>query len=316
MTTENTGGEVAAENGAADGAYGGGGDVSPEDATYEELLAHLDAADEDDEGQSQDEPEIEDDSSSSSEEDGEQESDDESPSGNIHPEHAALQKEVAEMRQMMKQQETFIGRQKSQIGDLRKARDQLIAAREQIQQGLADKDYADPGGAIEDRLALRDIDQRVNDLDAQEGYEAHVQSAQAAFNQYFKQGDVSAEEMALALQRDGVSNEEISAFVQDPYAAFSPAALVQLGHRARAETMLTKLVGAAKALKAERDQLKGELKNRRSGGDVIKSIEKAARSTPMLTAATGGSNPKRTAIAEAPHLMSDDDLMEFLANNE
>ena len=319
MIDGNTGGVEAAEvNGIA--GYDADG-VEPHEATDAELEAYLanpDAEDFDEDQSFDEQPEAnEDDDSDSSDKDREKadaESDEKKAKGDDRV--ATLQGEIAEMRQLMKTQESMIGKQASEIGGLRKAKEQLIAYRDQIKQGLADKDISDPGGAVEDRLTLRDIDQRVEDLDAQEGYEKHVNTTRAAFNAHFKQGDVTIEDMATALHRDGISQQEIRAFMQDPYGSFSGAALVQLGHRARAESMLMKLVEATKKLKGERDDLQGRLKKRRGSNDVIKSIESAARDTPSLTAASGGSNPKRSSIASVPHMMTDADLEEFLANNE
>jgi len=182
--------------------------------------------------------------------------------------------------QQLKQQELFIQRRNNEIGQLRQ---QLREANAKLQERLDERFMESPSAAMRDQAQIQQNEQRLQGLESEEQQIHRVHNAQKVFFSHIKPEDAGLDEMAQCLVDDGVPQDFVIAFKQNPWTTAAPETLVHLARRARAEKVLAQVVVYAKQLKAENEKLKGQPQQ------MLNKVQQALRTTPQVSAATGGS---------------------------
>lgn len=210
------------------------------------------------------------------------------------------------LREQLKQQELFIKRRNSEIGELRK---QLKAAQEKLQTTLDEKFYESPTQALMQARQIEMAQQKINELDAEEQALTNQHQAQVLLAHHVG-GDIDIEAIGQSLLADGMPQQFVEQFKANPYSAALPETLIQLAKRASAEQKvrqmeeaLNQLVPYTQKLLEERKQLPQH---------VLKNVSSALRQAPQVTGSAGGTGLVGGNRAIDPSMMSDAELMEFL----
>lgn len=212
---------------------------------------------------------------------------------------AAPETEEAKAEKLAKQvadKEAFIGKQTTEIGELRR---QAAALQEQLAQVNKDdlnaRYYDDPAATVNEVLAIREQEAQVQQLQML----ANIKQNEVVVKEYVPDFDDLMDDMVETLKELKYDPEIIKNFKINPYNE-QPAIVVNLAERAR-------LSKENKSLKAQIAELNQRVKT--GPEDALKKVEKAARQ--VVTGATGKSGASEISKANIPH-MSNAQLDEIL----
>lgn len=223
---------------------------------------------------------------------------------------AHLQAVIAEQKRRIEQTELWAKRRSTELGETRK---QLREANARLNQGLEDRLVESPAQALDDHATIRENEKAIQAIDQEEATIQHALRAQKVVAHFIKPEEMpSFDEMAGALQADGVDEEYVNTFKSNPYLSMYPETLVHLAKRTAVEKALRQVVGFTRQVLAENEKLKGEVKSRPNA--VLKNVEAALRKSPAMTGASGGSAETDGIPSADPSQWSDAQLDEFLAN--
>lgn len=223
---------------------------------------------------------------------------------------AQLQEKDGDLEKQLKHTknlEKFIQRRNNEIGELRKARAQdILAARKRLSDMALTSEEE-----FEERANLREAEREFDQLtQAQE--ELHEQgTAIQAVARYFPE-DLPVPEMVQLLADDGISEDILQEFSQNPYAV-GEAALINIAKRVQERKMYTGKIRdiygvALQAIEALKKAEGGSSAKR----EVIKGINQAMKDTSYLNGASGGSlGNSRIDVSDVTKL-TDEQLKSFL----
>lgn len=221
-------------------------------------------------------------------------------------EQAQSKQDPEVLREQLKQQELFIKRRNSEIGELRK---QLKAAQEKLQTTLDEKFYESPTQALMQARQIEMAQQKINELDAEEQALTNQHQAQVLLAHHVG-GDVDIEAIGESLMADGMPHEFVEQFKRNPYQSALPETLIQLAKRASAERKVRQMEEALQQLVPYTQKLLEERKQLPQ--HVLKNVSSALRQAPQVTGSAGGTGQYGGNRAIDPSMMSDAELMEFL----
>ena len=210
------------------------------------------------------------------------------------------------LREQLKQQELFIKRRNSEIGELRK---QLKTAQERLQTTLDEKFYESPTQALAQARQIEMAQQKINELDAEEQALTNQHQAQVLLAHHVG-GDIDIEAIGESLLADGMPQQFVEQFKSNPYSAALPETLIQLAKRASAERKVRQMEEALQQLVPYTQKLLEERKQLPQ--HVLKNVSSALRQAPQVTGSAGGTGLMGGNRAIDPSMMSDAELMEFL----
>ena len=225
------------------------------------------------------------------------------PAENTVPQRTPQQVET-ELREQLRQKELFIQRQANALGETRK---QLRAALAEREQTLDEAFLESPSKGLIQHQQVQELKEKLQTVDAQEEQLKQAFQAQQALARWIKPGEVTLEDTVRSLRDDGVPEDFISHYQQNPLTSLTPDGLVHLAKRAKAEGLLRKAIPIIQGLIAERDKLRAAPKQ------MLEKVSQAARQTPMMTAASGGGS--QTATNVNPTSMSDAEIEAILAQS-
>lgn len=235
-----------------------------------------------------------------------QETEAEQPEEEPKVEQAQSKQDNEAIREQLKQQELFIKRRNSEIGELRR---QLKTAQEQLQTTLDEKFYESPTQALADARKIEMAQQKLSELDAEEQALTNQHQAQVLLAHHVG-GDVDLEAIGQSLVADGMPQEFVEQFKRNPYQAALPETLIQLAKRASAEKRVRQMEEALQQLVPYTQKLLEERKQLPQ--HVLKNVSSALRQAPQVTGSAGGTGQLGGNRAVDPSMMSDAELMEFL----
>ena len=221
-------------------------------------------------------------------------------------EQAQSKQDPEALREQLKQQELFIKRRNSEIGELRK---QLKAAQEKLQTTLDEKFYESPTQALMQARQIEMAQQKINELDAEEQALTNQHQAQVLLAHHVG-GEVDIEAIGESLVADGMPQEFVEQFKRNPYQSALPETLIQLAKRASAERKVRQMEEALHQLVPYTQKLLEERKQLPQ--HVLKNVSSALRQAPQVTGSAGGTGQYGGNRAIDPSMMSDAELMEFL----
>ena len=151
--------------------------------------------------------------------------------------------------------------------------------------------------------------QKLQETEAEEQALTNAHQAQVLLEHHVGQDNYDVEAIAQSLIDDGMPQEFVQGFVQNPYQAALPETLIQLAKRASAEKKVRAMEQALQQLVPYTKQLLEERKQLPQ--NVLKNVSSALRQSPQVTAAAGGTGQSASRTVD-PSLMSDSELEQFL----
>ena len=215
--------------------------------------------------------------------------------------------EIQKLRAQIQENQKYIDRQGTEIGELRKKVTQPPPATEEEKEQKNAGFFDDPGKAVKetvnetlDEREEKDAKAKADAMEFRAGNERAVLEQIPEFNELV--GDIA--ELAKA---DGFSEEHLVMFKRDPFLTSEPAILINYARTAKAKREIATLTSKV-------GDLQTQIKSR--GEDVIKKIEAASKAGKPLTGKTPGtprSEPGHIPDEAIPNL-SDAELAEALKN--
>lgn len=221
-------------------------------------------------------------------------------------EEAKSKPDMEAIRRQLEQQELFIKRRNSEIGELRK---QLKAVEERLQTTLDEKFYESPTQALAQARQIEMTQQKLSELDAEEQALTNQHQAQILLAHHVG-GDVDLEAIGESLMADGMPQDFVEQFKRNPYSAALPETLIQLAKRASAERKVRQMEDALQQLVPYTQKLLEERKQLPQ--HVLKNVSTALRQAPQVTGSAGGVGQVGGNRLADPSSWSDAEIMEFL----
>ncbi len=186
----------------------------------------------------------------------------------------------------LKDQELYIQRRGNEIGELRKALDELIRTK---QEGLQEKWVADPQQAMDDTMAIRNAQrdqQMLNELE-------RIENTKMSIRKLVPDFDSLVDDMAEIVKLDCFHPNAIAQFRANPYVE-NLGVLFNVVQRAKALRQVKEYEIKVSTLQQEIDKLKGKPQ------EIVQKIEKALHSKPSVTASSGKGASEKTPITDVP----------------
>lgn len=216
---------------------------------------------------------------------------------------ALLQKKTEALRKLSLEYQ----RRSSEFGEMRS---RLVALQSQLVKPNEESLLDDPDTVIDRRLQLREAQRELERVSQDEAaYTNRVRSMEQVVH-FVGPDDFDVEAIGQTLARDGFSQEQIAAFKSDPFSKADGVTLINLAKRAKAESLIAGVVKYAQNLEKEIAELK------KKPGQLLSSIDKAAKAKP-ITAAAGGAgqerrSPTTATLPKSLDKLSDAELDELL----
>jgi hypothetical protein len=202
--------------------------------------------------------------------------------------------------------ELLTKRRTSEIAELRKQFREYV---DQNSQGLDEKFLESPTQALKQVKEIEMAQQKIQELDAEEQALTNAHQAQVLLTHHLGGEQFDAQAVGEVLAADGMPNEFISHFLQNPYQAALPETLIQLAKRASAERKVKQMEAALQQLVPYTQKLLEERKSLPQ--NVLKNVQSALKQTPQVTASAGGTGQIAQRNVD-PAKMSDAELAELL----
>ncbi len=215
-------------------------------------------------------------------------------------EKVTISKEEWEKSQKrLKDQELYIQRRGNEIGELRKALDELIKTK---QEGLQEKWVADPQQAMDDTMAIRNAQrdqQMLNELE-------RIENTKMSIRKLVPDFDSLVDDMAEIVKLDGFHPNAIAQFRANPYVE-NLGVLFNVVQRAKALRQVKEYEIKVSTLQQEINKLKGKPQ------EIVEKIEKALHTKPSVTASSGKGASEKAPITNIPmQNLSSEQLDELL----
>lgn len=213
---------------------------------------------------------------------------------------ALLQKKTEALRKLSLEYQ----RRSSEFGEMRS---RLVALQSQLAKPNEESLFDDPDTVIDRKLQLREAQRELERVSQDEAaYTNRVRSMEQVVH-FVGPEDFDVEAIGQTLARDGFSQEQIAAFKSDPFSKADGVTLINLAKRAKAESLIAGVVRYAQNLEKEIAELK------KKPGQLLSSIDKAAKAKP-ITAAAGGAGQERRAptLPKSLDKLTDAELDELL----
>ena len=203
-------------------------------------------------------------------------------------------------------QEILIKRRTSDLAEVKKQLREFI---DKNTQNLDEQWLESPTQAYAKARQVEMAQQKLQEAEAEEQALTNAHQAQVLLEHHVGQGNFDAEAIAQSLIDDGMPQEFVQNFVQNPYQAALPETLIQLAKRASAERKVREMEKALQQLVPYTRQLLEERK--KLPQNVLKNVSSALRQSPQVTGSAGGTGQPGSRAVE-PSLMSDSELEDFL----
>lgn len=221
---------------------------------------------------------------------------------------AVSREEFEKLAKQLQGQELLIKRRTSEIGELKKHVAQFKFEKEQ----LVDEQWqVDPKQAYKTQQQIDQAANALTNLQAEEETIVTASQTQQLLATHIGP-EVDFVSMVESLRSDGMPEEYIQQFINNPYTSMLPETALQLAKRGSAEKK-------ARELESYLYQVVPLLQNlmqqqKQTPNDVAKNIANTLRQSPSITASSGGTGQSSKPRTADPTLMSDVELEEFLRN--
>lgn len=210
---------------------------------------------------------------------------------------------IAKLQAQLAQQETFIQRRNTELGEARRKYDDAI----EIIKSKIDEAYLEsPSKGIELQKQLSKLETQREEINSEAETLNAIHQRQVAVAKFVKPGEANIEEMAACLEEDGIDAGFIQQFRANPFAHFDTAGIIQLAKRSSIRAERNKLVQIANALWEENKKLKEK------PARLINNISRAAKTKPSINGGSGRSSSAKIETFSNPALLSQTELDEAL----
>lgn len=217
------------------------------------------------------------------------------------------------------QKELLIRTRRSELGQMQaqisSQREQLLQAKAQIEENLREVFREDPYEGMQRQNRLAQINDHLGILDAKESQAVQIVESQSLFLAHIGDDPEIINSAAEMLRAEGIPENYVQQFTQNPWTFTSPEGLVEIGKRA-------KLYGEWKTADSDRNllarhvlHLNKELeKSRARGQSTVAQIQKNLNQSPSVTAKGSGGAPRAAVIdSNAIAAMSPAEVKQALA---
>ena len=222
------------------------------------------------------------------------------------PDAQVSREDYEALRKRVEGQELLLKRRTSDLADVKR---QLRDFIEKNTQNLDEQWLESPTQAYAKARQVEMAQQKLQETEAEEQALTNAHQAQVLLEHHVGQDNYDVEAIAQSLIDDGMPQEFVQGFVQNPYQAALPETLIQLAKRASAEKKVRAMEQALQQLVPYTKQLLEERKQLPQ--NVLKNVSSALRQSPQVTAAAGGTGQSASRTVD-PSLMSDSELEQFL----
>lgn len=189
------------------------------------------------------------------------------------------------------EKELFIQKQANEIGQLRKTATERAQALQSLKarllEGLDDKFEENPVQALEDRDQIGKINAELAAIDEHTHRIDRMHEAQTMFFRNVNTEKIGLEDVANLLTADGVPQEYVSQFKQNPWNFTTPEALVELGKRAELRNEFTTADNDRRLLARHVLNLNAEIERlKQRPGQVLNRVQQHLNQAPSVTAST------------------------------
>lgn len=257
--------------------------VTLEEASMEDLDAYL--ANPEPESETKEQPkQAQQEEVQASTEEEEVQADDDTEPEEQPPRGMPTREEFDKNKRQLEGLELVVRRRTSEIGEIKKQLRDLI---QQKKEGLEDRYVENPVKATDDLLDIKRAEARLQEVEQEEAHiGAHVETQRVVLKHVdFDQTPIDV--IAEVFRDDGIPESTISAYMQNPW-AIPATTTIQAAKRAlekrgriEAEKYLRAALTEIKKLREQNSKLK-------TGSDVVKGIEAAARKGLSMDARSGG----------------------------
>lgn len=198
------------------------------------------------------------------------------------------QEEFDKLKKKMENQELFLQRQGTEVGQLRKMREQLQNLAKEKRALAEEQLLTDPSKAMDTHAEARDVEKQVANAEIQEQFEANRQAIQTAFPDY----EARVNDIAEAALEMGIPPEHIANYRANPYG--TPVSILTPYVRA---AVLRKHYFEKASLA---DKLVSQLKDLQTNtGTFAKKLKAAALTAPVIKSAGGSHTEGSDSVDEA-----------------
>lgn len=224
------------------------------------------------------------------------------------PESPVPQEDYEKLRTKFEQQELFLKRRSSEIGELRR---QLKEAHTKLSEVLPDKWQESPQEAFQMQQKVNEIDKNLADLDAEEERTVTEIRGRQILETHLKPEERDIQPVLEMLAEDGMPEDFIRQFAENRLAVARPETIVHMHKRAAREKMLKQMIPAVQKLLAENQELKklkGETTSR-----VAEKLQRELKRSPQMAASQPTSSVASDDVSAVDFSQMDEaQLNEFL----
>lgn len=216
------------------------------------------------------------------------------------------------------QKELLIRTRRSELGQMQaqisSQREQLLQAKAQLEENLREVFREDPYEGMQRQNRLAQINDHLQTLDAREAQAVQIVESQSLFLAHIGDDPQIINSAAEMLRVEGIPENFVQQFAQNPWTFTSPEGLVEIGKRA-------KLYNEFKTADSDRNllarhvlHLNKELeKYKARGQSTVNQIQKNLNQSPSVTAKGSGGAPRASVMnPNAVAAMSDAEVKQAL----
>lgn len=226
----------------------------------------------------------------------------------VRPDFATKTRE--QLLALVSQQEAFINRRSSEIGELRKEKQDLLR---QLRERAEDIAESDPRTAARFDRAAEEAKRTIDQLNAEEDDLRDLHEGSKLVASRVDPDHLDEKAIRHELETvDKLSPQLIEKIIKDPLRAMRPETYIYMVRSADYKKKLLQLLPIAQGLAAKVKEL--ETTSRTAGSKAISKIEKALKAPPAVNGKSGNSTNAGTLNETDVTRLSDAELEEALRN--
>ncbi len=231
---------------------------------------------------------------------------------------AALQAENKSLKSSNEQKERFIQRRNTELGEFRKRYDEqrnlLLAKRKQLQEGLQAKYDLDPQAALDDRDAIKGLDEDIASIESTTKRAERLVESERTYLQHVDTEKVSFDDIAEVLKADGIPEDYIAEMKRSPFDFASADTLVQMAKRAEDRKASVKMRSDLGVLAKHIIKLNGEIATLKGKPkQLLNNVQRNLNQSPPITSGNGASAEDARPMVD-PTRMTNEELNDYLKN--
>lgn len=215
-------------------------------------------------------------------------------------------KEYERDKRRLDESQSFIKRRSAELGEAKKS---ITALQTELRDRIKEKSLDSPAEAMKDTISLHETEKQLAAVEQEENALHWTERTKATFEKFVPSGEMNLDDMAISLQSDEIPIETIQRFKANPYGMTTPDALVHLHKRAKAESLLRRVLPSYQALIKENEELKAR------PSEVVRKINDNRQRMPATIngKSGGGSASAEGASFDSIPLMTTEQINEILA---